>query len=37
VFVGLIVFAGLSLIMTAAVQVLENRLTLWRPQRAGGE
>jgi NitT/TauT family transport system permease protein len=37
VFAGLIVFAGLSLIMTAAVQVLENRLTLWRPQRAGGE
>jgi NitT/TauT family transport system permease protein len=37
VFAGLIVFAGLSLIMTAAVQVLENRLTLWRPQRASGE
>jgi NitT/TauT family transport system permease protein len=37
VFAGLIVCAGLSLIMTAAVQVLENRLTLWRPQRAGGE
>jgi NitT/TauT family transport system permease protein len=37
VFAGLIVFAGLSLIMTAGVQVLENRLTLWRPQRAAGE
>ena len=37
VFSGLIVFAVLSLAMTAAVQVLENRLGRWRPQRAGGE
>jgi NitT/TauT family transport system permease protein len=37
VFSGLIVFAVLSLAMTAAVQVLENRLGRWRPQHAGGE
>lgn len=37
VFSGLIVFAVLSLAMTAMVQVLESRLTRWRPQRAGGE
>jgi NitT/TauT family transport system permease protein len=35
VFSGLIVFAVLSLIMTALVQVLENRLSRWRPQRPG--
>ncbi len=35
VFSGLIVFAALSLIMTAMVQVLENRLSRWRPQRPG--
>jgi NitT/TauT family transport system permease protein len=34
VFAGLIVFAGLSLVMTGAVQVLEQRLTRWRPQHA---
>ena len=37
VFSGLIVFAALSLAMTAMVQVLENRLSRWRPQKAGGE
>lgn len=37
VFCGLIVFAGLSLLMTGMVQMLENRLSLWRPQKAGGE
>ena len=37
VFSGLIIFAVMTLAMTAAVQVLENRLTRWRPQRAGGE
>jgi len=37
VFCGLVVFAGLSLAMTAMVQMLENRLSLWRPQKAGGE
>ena len=37
VFSGLIVFAVLSLVMTRAVQMLENRLSRWRPQRAGGE
>jgi NitT/TauT family transport system permease protein len=37
VFAGLIIFAALSLAMTAAVQMLENRLGRWRPQHAGGE
>jgi NitT/TauT family transport system permease protein len=37
VFSGLIVFAALSLALTAMVQMLENRLSLWRPQKAGGE
>ena len=37
VFSGLIVFAVLSLAMTAMVQVLENRLSRWRPQKTGGE
>ena len=37
VFAGLIIFAVMTLAMTAAVQVLENRLGRWRPQRAGGE
>jgi ABC-type nitrate/sulfonate/bicarbonate transport system permease component len=35
VFSGLIVFAVLSLIMTGMVQILENRLSRWRPQRLG--
>jgi ABC-type nitrate/sulfonate/bicarbonate transport system permease component len=37
VFSGLIVFAFLSLMMTALVQVLENRLSRWRPQRPSGD
>ena len=37
VFSGLIIFAVMSLAMTATVQVLENRLSRWRPQHAGGE
>jgi ABC-type nitrate/sulfonate/bicarbonate transport system permease component len=37
VFSGLIVFAVLSLALTAMVQVLENRLSRWRPRRPGGE
>ena len=37
VFAGLIVFAVMTLAMTAAVQMLENRLGRWRPQRSGGE
>jgi NitT/TauT family transport system permease protein len=37
VFSGLIVFAVLSLALSAMVQLLENRLSLWRPQRPGGE
>ncbi len=35
VFAGLIIFAGLSLLMTGLVQVLENRLSRWRPQPQG--
>jgi NitT/TauT family transport system permease protein len=34
VFAGLIVFAALSLIMTALVKLLEDRLTRWRPQHS---
>ena len=37
VFAGLIVFAVLSLAMTAAVQMLESRLGRWRPPQGGGE
>jgi ABC-type nitrate/sulfonate/bicarbonate transport system permease component len=33
VFAGLIIFMTLSLIMTAAVKVLERRLSRWRPQQ----
>ncbi len=32
VFAGLIVFAGLSLVMTRLVQLFEERLSRWRPQ-----
>lgn len=35
VFSGLIVFAVLSLLMTALVQMLEKRLSRWRPQPQG--
>jgi NitT/TauT family transport system permease protein len=35
VFAGLIVFAALSLAMTALVKMLENRLSRWRPQPLG--
>jgi NitT/TauT family transport system permease protein len=35
VFAGLIIFAALSLVMTGLVQLLENRLTRWRPQPQG--
>ena len=35
VFSGLIVFAVLSLLMTALVQLLEKRLSRWRPQPQG--
>jgi len=37
VFSGLIVFAVLSLALSTMVQLLENRLSRWRPQRPGGE
>jgi ABC-type nitrate/sulfonate/bicarbonate transport system permease component len=37
VFAGLIVFAALSLVLTWMVQILENRLSRWRPQKPGGE
>ncbi len=35
VFSGLIVFAALSLMMTALVQLIEHRLSRWRPQPRG--
>src|SRR4051812_21714327 len=35
VFAGLVVFAVLSLVMTGLVQLLEDRLSRWRPQRLG--
>ena len=35
VFAGLIVFAALSLAMTALVKAVEDRLTRWRPQVTG--
>src|SRR5215467_7064001 len=34
VFAGLIVFAALSLVMTAMVKLVEDRLQRWRPQHA---
>lgn len=37
VFAGLIVFAGLSLIMTGLVQLLENRMSRWRPQQMNAD
>jgi ABC-type nitrate/sulfonate/bicarbonate transport system permease component len=37
VFAGLIVFAGVSLLMTGVVKLIEERLSRWRPQHAGGE
>jgi NitT/TauT family transport system permease protein len=36
VFAGLIIFAALSLVMTAMVKLVEDRLQRWRPQRANG-
>jgi ABC-type nitrate/sulfonate/bicarbonate transport system permease component len=35
VFSGLIVFAGLSLVMTGLLQLVEHRLSRWRPQPGG--
>lgn len=35
VFSGLIIFAALSLMMTALVQLIEHRLSRWRPQPLG--
>jgi len=37
VFAGLIVFAGLSLLMTALVKVIEDRMSRWRPQHSNGD
>ena len=37
VFAGLIVFAGLSLVMTGLVKLLENRMSRWRPQHANAD
>jgi ABC-type nitrate/sulfonate/bicarbonate transport system permease component len=34
VFSGLIIFAALTLAMTAIVKAIENRLSRWRPQHA---
>ena len=34
VFAGLVVFAALSLLMTAGVKMIESRLGRWRPERA---
>jgi ABC-type nitrate/sulfonate/bicarbonate transport system permease component len=36
VFAGVVVFAVLSLAMTFLVQMIEKRLSVWRPQHAGG-
>ncbi|MGH6675284.1 MAG: ABC transporter permease [Xanthobacteraceae bacterium] len=37
VFAGLIIFAGLSLVMTGLVKILENRMSRWRPEPAGAK
>ena len=37
VFAGLIVFAGLSLIMTGLVKLLEERMSRWRPQHVNAD
>ena len=37
VFAGLIVFAGLSLLMTGLVKLLEERLSRWRPQHINAD
>ena len=37
VFAGLIIFAGLSLAMTALVKLLEDRMTRWRPQHVNAD
>jgi NitT/TauT family transport system permease protein len=37
VFAGLIVFAGLSLVMTGLVKLVEHRLTRWRPEHANAQ
>lgn len=34
VFAGLVIFAGLSLVMTGLVRLLEERMSRWRPQHA---
>jgi NitT/TauT family transport system permease protein len=37
VFAGLIVFAGLSLVMTGLVKLLEERMSRWRPEHVGAQ
>ena len=37
VFAGLIVFAGLSLLMTGLVKLLEDRMSRWRPQHISAD
>jgi ABC-type nitrate/sulfonate/bicarbonate transport system permease component len=37
VFAGLIVFAGLSLLMTGLAKLVEDRMTRWRPEHANAQ
>jgi ABC-type nitrate/sulfonate/bicarbonate transport system permease component len=37
VFAGLIVFAGLSLVMTGLVKLLEDRMSRWRPEHINAQ
>jgi NitT/TauT family transport system permease protein len=37
VFAGLIVFAGLSLVMTGLVKLVEERMTRWRPEHVNAQ
>jgi ABC-type nitrate/sulfonate/bicarbonate transport system permease component len=37
VFAGLIIFAGLSLLMTGLVKLLENRMSRWRPEHINAD
>jgi NitT/TauT family transport system permease protein len=37
VFAGLIVFAGLSLVMTGLVKLLEERMSRWRPEHINAQ
>jgi ABC-type nitrate/sulfonate/bicarbonate transport system permease component len=37
VFAGLVIFAGLSLVMTGLVKLLEDRMSRWRPQHINAD